>query len=218
MPAREGFSDAYQLYKDTDKGDSVSPLRSGLPMRDLSRDYVFFTYAPLCLYGGLTHNPVQEWINIHNVPPCVHICKLPRPILRTNLLDLSTRTVWDRTVWAVERPRWPSLLGHLGAMALVDRGRHAYTRVLVQDIPVVDVLRQDAAVLTELPFVNITAFSIDSNKATIAFRVLPAEKCQDPYLDIWPAEPVTVRLADAVLRMAENPYEDVQPFPWEKEL
>ncbi len=203
LPEKTGVSKASKFYKDSVGGPPLTKLRGGGSLADLQEDYVLFSYAPLVVYGGLSFNPIQEWINLHNHPQVVFILALDKPIL-----NLRTNNSLDSVLWAVEKPYWESLSLHIGSMAFINRDKHVFTRVVCQCIPVVDVQSKALAPAR----VDIYTFSIDSNKGMYVLQPLIGENPSVIYMQ--PSEETT-KLSKALFNYNEDPYNGVQPYPWE---
>jgi hypothetical protein len=145
-----------KVEKDVDKGGQVLEQYSG-SLAALSEDYALFTYAPMFLYGGMTFNPVQEWLNVHDRQRVVRILQLSKPVIS---LSYPGPNKLDSIVWAVEKEYWSRLAIHIGALALVDRARQLYIRPICQELQVLDV---GGALSGPLTFTLYT-FGVDSNK------------------------------------------------------
>lgn len=212
LPCKEGISNTRHVYGDSAAGPLLPALRKGGTLAELQADYVLFNYAPLFVFGGLQHNPVQEWINTHNHQQIVFIFQMNKPILH-----IGAEAIWDQTLWAVEKRYWPSLAMHIGSIALLDRGQKKLTRAICQTIPVTDVAAVDRNPgLTILPTVLIHTFAIDSNFGCLAFAPATPLMRGRPYLKFHPPREETIKLAEALLANQTNPYNNVQASPWEK--
>jgi hypothetical protein len=209
LPRPEGISGERRVYGDEAAGPPFRRLKEGASLADLRQDYALFTYAPLFLYGGLEHNPVQEWINAHGHGQIVFIFPVPSPIFR-----MRADPIWDHTLWAVEKEHWPSLSLHVGSVALIDRGKQTVTRVICQEIPVFDVAAKQR--LGPPGKITVTTFSPDSNLACAHF--VPAGLLQGgrPALQVYPPRKETVKFANALLSFSTNPYQGIQKPPWEQ--
>lgn len=216
IPKAEGISGERRVYGDEAAGRPLERLKSGASLVQLQTDYVFFSYAPMFLYGGLTFNPVQEWINLHNMPQCVFI--VPMPMRVFNLADTTLgETKWDKILWAVEKEYWERLALHIGSIGLIDRGKKLFSRGLCQAIPVVDVAAVDKMQVlpTQLPTVEIFVFGVDSNRGCIAFPRPKNLLVELPRLVNHGTLPETARMAKALFENNPNPYQQSQPLPWE---
>lgn len=207
-PRQEGASNFSSLYGGFDDGPPLTRLKAGQVLNDLRQDYELFNYTPLCLYGGLTFNPVQEWINEHNHKQVVFILSLDKPIF-----DMKGPPKLDHTLWAVEKPHWFSLNIHIGSLALIDRKKKALVRVLCQEIPIIDI-NQKMIIPGEPSSVTITTFSVDSNKECIAFSPFTTVQPRASLIRYSPREE-TIKLANALFAEKSNPYHGIQPYPWE---
>src|SRR5688572_22624543 len=76
-----GITGGKSIEKDHADGETVQPVENTAPLSSLINDYVLFNYAPLFLYGGVTFNPIQAWVNEVNPGKVVKLLKLPKLIL-----------------------------------------------------------------------------------------------------------------------------------------
>jgi hypothetical protein len=204
LPKQEGMSGVRRVYGDEAAGPPLKRIKGGASLADLQTDYALFTYAPLFLFGGLEHNPVQEWLNIHKHGQVVYIFKLDLPVIH-----IGKGPEWDRTLWAVEKEYWPSLSLHIGSIALIDRRQKRLVRTICQDLPILDVAARTPSKCT------ITTFGVDSNLGCIAFAPAPHISKQ-PYIKFHPPREETIKLASALLQYDNKPYQHIQRPPWEK--
>lgn len=209
-PHQQGISKLRKVEGDEAGGPPLKRLKSGASLAELQQDYAMFSYAPLCLYGGLKFNPIQEWINLNNHSQIVFILRLEHSIL--NLRGLST---WNTLLWLVEKPYWESLRLHIGSMALVDHKQGHLMRVLCQDIPILDLNAINSITLKDVPTVSITIFSPDTNEACYAIEPTNHMLIEQPRLVRISPREETVKLATAIFKMSSEPYNDIQPYPWE---
>ncbi len=210
IPRNEGISGVRRLEGDEAGGAPFQKLKQGATLADLQKEYVLFNYAPIFLYAGLSINPVQEWINKHNHKQVVFILALDKPVLH-----MGAGAIWDRTLWAVEKEYWPSLRSHLGSMATIDRSKGKLCRIIVQTIPVLDVIAAEKPLVLESPYVMISTFTVDSNLGCIVFAPSTKLTGNCPYLKFHAPREETVRLANGLLLEVDKPYEACQLKPWE---
>lgn len=211
IPKTVGISDGFQLYRDTDAGAPLKQFKGGSSLCALQRDYALFTYAPLFLYGGLSINPVNEWVNVQDRPSVVYRLDLPTPVF-----DMKMGVKFDCMLWAVEKEYWPSLSLHIGSLALIDKSKKRLTRVIHQDIPILDINKFDISATT-VPTATISTFSVDSNHECIAFAPPKDFLTNRVILKRYNPREETVKMAEALFAESDNPYKDIQPFPWEIE-
>lgn len=211
IPRQEGISGHRRLHGDELAGPPLQKIKGGATLQDLTKDYALFSYAPLVLYAGFQHNPVQEWITTHGHDQVVFILQLEKPILHFG----STNSVWDRTLWVAELEYWPSLRSHIGTMAGIDRAQKKFSRPLLQVLPITDVIAAEKSIVTERPTVSISVFAVDSNKGCLAMAPAAALTGFRPYLKFNPPREETVRLTNALLKEENKPYEACQLKPWE---
>lgn len=226
MPPTRPFEphDFRQLYADTDAGPPFKKLAGGGTLAQLSEDYALFTFAPLVMWGGLSTNPVREYMNEHGHESGVWLIPLtealfdygPKPIQR----------FWATKLWACERQIWDDpdkpndgLCFTLGTIGIINRDAQQFSRVLCQDIPVPDVIamRKTTVLPSPCPMVTITTFSLDSNKGVLAFEPAarpPIDRARVVYMEPLPE---TTALAEAVLCDAERPYDEAAWALWERE-
>jgi hypothetical protein len=214
LPKQVGTSDAKRVYGDQAAGPPFKRMKGGASLRELQRDYAFFSYAPLVIYGGLDFNPVQEWINLNNHPQLVYVMQLDMPIF-----DMKGNPKLDRALWAVELEHWNDLCFHIGSLAIIDRKKQSMVRVVCQEIPILDVgaLEKMRIIEDALPTVTVTTFSVDSNRECIAFDPAPDLLNSRPKLKRFKPREETVQLAKGIFARVETPYEGIQPLPWENE-
>jgi hypothetical protein len=208
-PMPLGISYPRQIFSDEASGPLLDRIKSGANLTALTADYEFFTYAPLFIYGGLEHNPIQEWINLHNHKQVVYILPLPAPVVK-----MSAGAQWDQTLWLVEKEHWMDLAMHIGSMAFIDRNKKAFARPICQQLPIIDVIAMQH---TDWPTtIHITTFGVDGNFACIAFHV---DKGKNPVLNLprlkrYTPLPETVKFSNAMFRFEKNPFNDTQKLPW----
>ncbi len=201
---KTGVGKMRQVHGDTAGGKPLEKLKTGASLRSLQDEYVLFTYAPLFLFGGLDMNPVQEWINLYDHQQVVFILPLEQPIFQFRRTESSR---FESVLWAVQKEFWSSLAMHIGSIGIVDRTKKVFSRVICQEIPVLDVnaLSNDT-VCVEVPSALVYTFSVDSSKGCLAF--VPATKLgvDKPRLTYRPPREETLRLAKALFKEENDPY------------
>lgn len=202
-PEKLGISKVSRVYKDSAGGPPLSKLRAGGSLADLQNDYVFFSYAPLILYGGLTFNPIQEWINQHNHKQVVFILTLEKSVF-----DLKMGGAFDDVLWGVEKLYWDSLALHIGSMAIINRHNKSLFRVVCQQIPIQDVHKKSLTA----SYIDVYTFGVDSNTGMCVIQ--PLINARPTVLRLPPSDETT-KLAKALLAHSDNPYNEVQAYPWE---
>lgn len=202
----QGISGVTRVWGDEAAGPPLERIKGGATLADLKEQYELFTYAPLFLYGGLEHNPVQEWINTNHHKQIVFIMELERPFLSLGKGFEKS----ERTLWMVEKEHWPSLALHIGSMAMIDRQRNSFTTVACQELPVPDVVAKSNST------VNIFAFVPDGSKGCIALEPGTALTGRRPFMKFHPPTPKVAKLGAALLANKPDPYQHVQPLPWEE--
>ncbi len=159
---------------------------------------MLFNHAPLFLYGGLSFNPINEWLNHHSHGQVVYVLSLDADILLTG----NPQT--NRTLWAVEKQYWDSLSLHIGGLALLDRSKGTFMRPVCQQLKVPDVNAKSPFSTAE-----IFTFGVDSNKVCIVFEppippsLLPRVYRRHPL-------PETLKLSTLLLSNHPNPYSQLQ--------
>jgi len=205
-----GASGFRRRYDDEDAGPPLQMLKEGKTLRDLADDYTFFTYAPLFLYGGLEHNPIQEWLNMRGLGEVVHFVFLPRDVVNLALTATSVQP-WNRLLWAVENKHWNDLAHHIGGIGLLDGGRKRFTRVICQQIPIADCGLGNAGRISSDAYpVEIYVFTVDSNHS--CWPIAPARDLAydvPKLLHVAPREE-TIELAIALLSSSEDPYRVIE--------
>ncbi len=201
LPFKEGIGKPKQVYRDIFGGPPLQKLKNGGCLADLIENYVLFTYAPLCAHGDLKLNPVQEWINLYNMPQVVFVLLLDTPIL-----EIHSHPKWDCMLWAVERSKWASLSLHIGTIALIDRASKTFTSVICQEIPIRDVKLN----MHKLETVNIYTFSPSTNKCCYSFKVSDSKLIR-PTLTARAPLPDNLKFANALFGYDSNPYQEIQP-------
>lgn len=124
------------------------------PLADFTSEEMVFTYALLIVYGGLTYNPIQEFANLNNAQDAVTLLTLPDNIFDPRVLP----DPWCRLLWSCKREYWEALSLHMGSLAILDRDRRRFTRVVYQEIPALDIGRTAQA--STFP---LHSFGVDSN-------------------------------------------------------
>lgn len=199
--------DYKRLYVDSGVGPPLKKLATGATLGQLTEDYALFTIAPLVLRGGLSVNPIREWLNEIGTDEGVWLVPLPEAIVDLGPDNLSK--FWASKLWACEKPLWDGLCFRLGTIAMVNRGTGTFVRSLCQDIPIVDVIAlSKLTVLPDpCPMVTLTTFGLDGNKGVLAFepaKMPPLDKARLVKMD---ALPETKALARALLENAPRPYD-----------
>jgi hypothetical protein len=197
IPFQSGINKgSWKTEKDVGDGVlSVVPARTAI--EDMRKDYVAFTYAPMFLYGGLTHNPIQEWINLFNHTKVVHIVQLPAPVVR---VIPGQDSIFDSILWMVEKSLWSKLAMFIGGMGLLDREKKMFTRPVCQELPVLDTpALASNSVTTRIPTTTIYAFGVDGSNACLAFSPAKDLMLDRPTLYRLPPREETLTLARALL-------------------
>jgi hypothetical protein len=185
----------------------LKKLKAGMSLADLQKHYALFTYAPLFLYGGLEHNPIQEWLNLFKHGEVVAIMQLPAPVVQ---LSPPGDHKLDSVLWAVQLPYWSKLAMHIGSIGLMDRGRKRFTRVVCQEVPIADVAALDNIVLANtFPTVTIVTFGVDSTAGCIVFEPAGNLIVERPTLRAMPPREATLKLGRAIFHEHEDPYAGV---------
>lgn len=193
---------------DEDEGPPLRRLRAGDSLGALTDDYVLFSYAPLFMYGGMEHNPVQEWLNTRLPGEVIFFLPLPKPafIMR---LDLQS-SIWDRLLWAVEKEFWPELSLHLGSMAFINKKTQILSKSMCQEIQIQDINAYgympnstDGTMRT----LSVYVFTVDSSVGCYAMQPNPPFL---PNMVIMEAFKETKRLAKALFGYETDPYAAVE--------
>lgn len=194
LPQKIGNNKPRVLYNDITEGSGPYKFKEGISLTALKKEYEIFTYAPLFLYGGLTFNPIQEWINIHNHKQIVFIGHLNKPIIKLDPLSIQ-HSKYDEIIWLVIKEHWLDLAGHIGGLSILNRSKGYFMQPVCQEIPVLDVNNPN------LPKVNIYTFGVDSNKGCLTFT-----NDLIPILKYNPPRKATIAFASALLNYVEDPY------------
>ncbi len=207
-PMEIGVSGTREIKKDDSSGPELSSFNPSATLTDITKTHTLFTYAPLFTYGGLQHNPVQEWINLDNKPEIVRIIKLPLPIF-----ELNSKPFLNNMIWAVRNDYWKELAFHISSIAILDRTKKIFVRPMIQELEAPDVVMAYNC-KSDIPKVKVFTFSVDSNRFCLPFlpisltsRVLKVK--------FFPPRAETVKLGAAMLGEIDSPYEEIQPYPWE---
>jgi hypothetical protein len=107
------------------------------------------------MYGGLNYNPIAEFANLYNVYDAVSLLELPVPIFQPTDIPVP----WCNTLWSCKREYWEALSLHIGSLAILDRNRRLFTRVVYQEIPALDV-----CCTTHKATIQLHSFGVDSNR------------------------------------------------------
>ena len=209
LPSTEGISNGRRLYGDEAAGPPLQKLKTGFTLHDLQQDYSIFNYSALFLYGGLEHNPIQEWINKNNTSQVVFILSLDKAVLH-----FGSNPIWDRTLWLIEKDYAFSMFVHLASMATINRITKNVCRTLWQKVPIVDVIaKADNAIP---PRIIIDIFTVDSNTGCIAFDKPSPLLNYMPHLKFHVPREETTKLAYGLLADHSKPYDMCQPTPREQ--
>jgi hypothetical protein len=159
----------------------LQPAKLHFPMGstfgDLCKEYTFFTYAPIILYGNLPFDPLMQFYadNPNTLRPAVVFTDEP---IFTGL-ETQLDTTFNHMLIAVPNEVWSKLALHLGTIGMRNDQQQLYLETVIQQLPMADYLElRKEIVHTVTPMVSIYGVALDGNKCCLHFQ--PA---QDPPID-----------------------------------
>jgi hypothetical protein len=161
-------------------------LSKATGLTDLAEEYAFFTTGILHVHGRLDYDPVATYVQEY--PNCCPMrINLPTPAFKG--LNVGDNDVWNYVIFAVRKEEWgetnKKLMQYLSYLGIVDRKRNRYSRMLVQELPMLDrlALARKSVLPSPLPSVNIFTFGLDGNKERVFF---------EPAFDMHPKKKIRV--------------------------
>jgi hypothetical protein len=219
-PIREGYGPTERAAQEL--GRHTLAITKAATLRDLAKDYVFFNHGSFFVHGRLDCDPVADFVAQHPDPDCkVMPTAFPTrlfPGLAAPGRPAGPPLDWERTLCFVERAYWPALFDHLRLCGWVDRRRKFYARAVAQELPLVDVLALEKALVVPapLPTVPVVLFGVDGTRDHVQFisRItLPTDR---PMPVHRPLDPETRAIGAALLAGEDRPFRFVEGDPLER--
>jgi hypothetical protein len=191
-PHQTGFGTHSKRTADFDTGPTLVTRPCPRSLAALSRTHAIFTYSLLFLYGGLRHNPVQEYLNEEGLDRIVELMPLPVKLFR------ELHDPWGSILWTCPLEHWEGLMLHIGSTACMDRSKKWFARPVYQEFMVYDIAHAMNDPTTPSQVFSLSAFGVDASYGYCLFD--PQEPL--PRLIKLDPDPATVELAS--LLCAEN--------------
>lgn len=135
---------------------------------DMARDgYVFFSYALILTHGHFNRDPLVEWLSNRpgldkDLHPHTIICKRPvfqgLPSTRIN----GQLRHWNHEISCIRKESWEDCRDFIGSIAILDREKKFYARLLMHELKIVDPVAMASKILTEIPTLDIFVFCVSS--------------------------------------------------------
>lgn len=194
-PARaEGYQSLPEVERDRPEWH-VARFSQAAGLKELSREYAYFTHGLLFTHGHMLHDPVVEHIAATNGECQPFHLQLPMPVFRFfDGLDATGNVVddsWNYTICAVPKAQWPALYAFLAQCGGANRDARYCFKVVPQRIPIVDTLALSrlATLPSPVPTVDCLSFALCTNRNTVYFA--PNHRKES-----WGAVPVLKRLPE----------------------
>lgn len=120
---------------------------------------------------------------------------------------------WNHIMMCCHKEHWTGLRDFLMRAGGVDRRHNIFQRMLVQVLPVIDMLAMERSthIPQPLPMANVMTFGLDGSDRIVCF-----EPALDPLTDkvkikILPPEAETVKLGMAMIARSQYPYRSLDP-------
>lgn len=151
----------YKVNVRTVEFDGNPPALSAFP------EWVWYTPAPLFLWGGLGHKILSEMQTSLGL-------EYYQATFNTQIfsgLDWNGDSFWNHTLWAVEQTQWSKFKTELLGVTNVDIEQAIVVKYGLQELTIYDPIasQNNPIVTTETPRADIFAFGVMSNKSTVAF-------------------------------------------------
>lgn len=195
-------------------------FRAAHALADMVADWAFCSVGCLYTYGGLDYDIVAEFVRTHPDLDClVHQLTLPRPVFHgISRLGYRGREPFDHILLAVPREFWDGFHTHVFEAGMLDRRRGRYAQVTTQEVPVVDQVAVDRAIVAPagVPTVPVTAFGIDGTHHHVVFLSRVDRPDDTALVTHLPVRDVTRKVAAAILAGHPNPHSVNEGDPLEQ--
>jgi hypothetical protein len=168
-------------------------------------EWVWYTPAPACMWGGLDHDilsGLQLELGVEYY----------QAIFGTQIFagfENKEGDYWNRTLWAIKQHDWGKFKEELLKVTSVDVDKELLVKYGLQEVEVYDPIAvQNSTVVTpKTPTLTVFGVGVMTNKHTIAFN--PAQSIQErPRVYTQKPDPIMVALSVKILKDSKS-LEDV---------
>lgn len=136
-------------------------------LKELAKDYAFFSHAALLSWTGAGFDPVQQFVNEYKGDANIAHMTFELRVFQGVAGPHPSFAAMDRTVFLTPHAVWPELRDHLAMVGLVDRNKKAVYRAHYADVYIADPVRaQVTGIISPAPedAVSCCLFGVRSNK------------------------------------------------------
>lgn len=169
LPINEGCHPSVAVTEEGKMRPARLKFPEGSTFGDLCKEYTFFTYAPVILYGGLNFDPMLQFYNEHPDADRPAVIFTDEPIFAG--LETHNDVTFNHMLIAVRKHVWPDLSQHLGTIGMRNDEQKLYIETAVQKLPMADFLelRREIVHVT-VPMVDIYGVALDGNQFCLHFH------------------------------------------------
>jgi len=135
LPREEGVAAAPSLSAAEARSlPHIGKVQLAHSLKDLARDYVFFTHALLFTHAGFQADPVEEWMVTNDCVGAVFAVQFAERLFSgLRIGDPQHRDHYNHLLMGCERPVWAKLYPYLNTLMLADPGRKRYVTTFVHE-------------------------------------------------------------------------------------
>lgn len=188
-------------------------------LSEMSAEYVFFTPAPLYLFGAFTDAPLIDFMHAVGQDVPIYFKSFRSPVFRGLDNPATGDPGWNYGLWAVHREHWQALSDFLVSITLTYSEEGAVAGIGEHTLVIADPLAVDLNVVytNRLPVLTVFAFGLNGSKFRAAIVPGTNHAIDPPRLRVYGAA-AEMQIFAKALYGGKNPINAVAYDRWKTSL
>jgi len=168
-------------------------------LREISKEWQFFTPALLYLFGRFSDEPIARYIDETGVELQLAHYKFNRAVFEGMKSPLGN-SEWDHVLWAVPKPQWATFEQYLISIVLVNYKMKTTFGVGSQDLVIIDplFLDQHTVLPADVPRLPVVVLGVNGSHNCIAMDTATENTMDRPKVKRYPPQDYAVAYANAL--------------------